>query len=110
MKKSISIIRGDTYSFNFIINETLDNAYFTCKKTMDINDTDYIFQKTLGNGISLVDTTEDGNVYVVRVAPDDTNEVNKGNYYYDLQLDINGDTFTPLIGKFKITDDVTREE
>lgn len=103
MKKNISIIRGDTYSFNFIIEELLDNAYFSCKKTT------YLFQKSLGDGISLVEETEEGKVYVVRVAPEDTHDIAKGNYYYDLQLEKNGDVFTPLIGRFKITDDITRE-
>lgn len=109
MNKDISTIRGNTYSFNFIVDEEIDNAYFTAKRTTNKDDTDYLFQKTLNNGISLVDTTEEGYVYAVRVAPEDTNDIEKGKYYYDLQIDINGDVFTPLIGKFKITDDVTRE-
>ena len=109
MKKDIVIIRGNTFSFNFIIDEQIQNAYFTAKRTTNKDDTDYIFQKTLDNGISLVDNTEEGYVYAVRVAPEDTNNIDKGTYYYDLQIDINGDVFTPLIGKYKITDDVTRE-
>ena len=109
MKKNISIIRGDTYSFNFIVEELLDDAYFSCKKTTNKDDVNYLFQKSLGDGISLVEETEEGKVYVVRVAPEDTHDITKGNYYYDLQLEKNGDVFTPLIGRFKITDVITRE-
>lgn len=109
MKKNISTIRGNTISFNFITDEEIDNAYFTAKRTTDKDDTDYFFQKTLNDGISLVDTTEEGYVYAVRVAPIDTNNIDGGEYFYDLQIGINGDVFTPLIGQLKIIDDVTRE-
>lgn len=109
MNKDISTIRGTTYSFNFIVDEEIDKAYFSCKRTMDKDDTDYLFQKTLNNGISLVDHTEEGYVYVVRVAPEDTNELDAGKYFYDLKIKINGDVIPPLIGKFKIINDVTRE-
>lgn len=109
MKKDIELIRGDTLSFNFILNETLNNAYFTCKRTTKKDDTDYLFQKSLGNGISLVEESEEGKVYAVRIAPEDTHDIDKGKYFYDLQIEINQDVFTPLIGKFKIMDDVTRE-
>lgn len=109
MKKDFSIIRGSTLSFNFVSDEPITKAYFSAKKTTDKNDTDYVFQKTMDNGISFVEQTEEGYVYVVRVAPEDTNDLDKGSYYYDLQLDIIDDSFTPLIGKLKIENDVTRE-
>jgi len=33
-----------------------------------------------------------------------------GYYYYDLQIKVGGDIFTPLLGQLKIIDDITKEE
>ena len=109
MKKNISMIRGDTFSFNFVINEEVVNAFFTAKKTTRKDDTNYIFKKSLGDGITLVDQDQGEYTYCVRVAPEDTFNVNEDTYYYDLQINVTDDVYTPLIGRLKITYDVTRE-
>lgn len=109
-KTNFEMIRGDTLSFAFEVEydealQKLDSAYFTCKENFD--DDEPIFKKSLGHGITLA-KQEDGKLYyVVRVAPEDTESVEPGHYYYDLQIGINGDVFSILIGSLKIHNDVT---
>ena len=109
MRKNLTVIRGDTFSFNFIVGKEIQGAYFSAKETLDKDDTDYIFQKTLEDGIEFIEHNKEGYVYMVKVAPEDTNEIDEGTYFYDLQIELDGDTYTPLIGEYTIRNDVTRE-
>ena len=100
---NISMVRGDTLSFGLVIeglDQNLETAYFTCKK--NLSDTSGIFQKSLGNGITL---TDEG--YVIRIAPEDTRYLEAGKYFYDLQIGVNSDIFTVLKGVLEIEQDVT---
>ena len=111
MKKNIQMIRGDTLAFAVKITfdeapQALDTAYFTCKR--NYSDNTPIFQKKLENGIYLADTTDDAVYYTVRVAPIDTKSVEAGQYYYDMQIGVNGDIYTILDGVIEIGWDVTR--
>ncbi len=102
--KNIQMVRGDTLAFGLEfdgLDQNLDSAYFTCKQ--NDTETEFVFQKSLGNGIELVET----NKYRVRVAPEDTANIEAGNYYYDLQIGVNGDIYTLLIGILEIQQDVT---
>ena len=101
---NISMVRGDTLSFAFEVEgiDSLDTAYFSCKVNSD--DQNYVFQKSLSSGISLVDEGK----YRVRVAPSDTENIEVGYYYYDLEIGVNGDVFTILRGRLKIDQDITR--
>ncbi len=102
---NIQMVRGDTLAFGMEIEglgQDLASCYFTCKKSFQGEN---IFQKSIGNGVSKV---SDG-VYRVRVAPEDTADVEAGNYYYDLQIGVNSDIFTLLRGVLMIQNDVTRE-
>ena len=104
--ENITMIKGDTLSFDVeVIDQsgapiTVDEAYFTCKK--NINSGDKAFQKSLGSGI-----TYDGDLLVVRVAPTDTETLEAGRYFYDLQLRKDDDVYTPMIGILTIVQDVT---
>lgn len=102
---NFSMVRGDTLAFGFEIEgvDDIENAYFSCKKNKD--DTDYTFQKSLGDGIYKV---EDGK-YGVRIPPSATNDVEIGQYYYDLQIQVNLDIYTVLIGRLNIVQEVTKE-
>ena len=102
--KNLTMVRGDTLAFGmeFIgLNQDLDLAAFTCESntTEDVN----IFQKTLGDGITKVETGK----YRVRVAPEDTEEADIGFYNYSLKIGANSDVFTILKGVLEIEDDVT---
>jgi len=113
MKKNIDMVRGDTLAFAVKITfdedvQELDSAYFTCKR--NYADTEPVFQKKLSNGIYVSEQTDDGLIYTVRVAPDDTKDVDAGKYYYDMEIGCNGDVFTILHGVLEIENDVTRGE
>ena len=110
MNDNLKMTRGDTFAFGIEIkglNQDLDTAYFTCKENFD--DTTPIFQKSLGNGIEKDEetSTEEVYYYKIRVAPEDTNNVEAKNYYYDLEIGANSDIFTILKGILKIENDVT---
>ena len=109
--RDIELVRGDTYAFNFQTSTRLDGAYFSAKKTINKNDTNYIFHKSFEDGIALIEEDPENDVflYSVRVAPEDTNDLDIGVWNYDLQLMLNDDVYTPLSGKLKIVSDVTRE-
>lgn len=107
METCIKSVRGDTIAFAIEIeglDQDLESAYFSCKK--NFTDENYIFQKSLGDGIEKVET----NKYRIRVAPEDTAEVDPGRYYIDIQIGANGDIYTIFYGILNLLPDVTEEE
>lgn len=108
-EKTIKMTRGDSRGFNFIVKDKsgtvqeLDAAYFSVKENPD--DENYVFQKTLTDGITQL---SDGGYYV-KIEPDDTKDLAKQKYYYDLELNIGDDVYTPRKGYLEIKWDVTRE-
>lgn len=113
MNRKLRIIRGDTFAFGVEfrgLDQELDTFYFTCQS---IPQKQIIFQKTLGDGISLVEiNTEDAEdpvtTYRVRVAPEDTADLAPGTYFYDCEVGINGDIFTLMEGELILRPDATR--
>lgn len=81
----------------------LTAAYFTVKAQKE--DANYVFQKSLNNGI----TWEDETKLRVRVAPEDTDDLATGWYYYGLKLHANNDACTVLKGPIHITWDSYEE-
>ena len=103
---NLEMTRGDTFSFGLaIINlgQAIDSAYFTVKNNYD--DTP-LFQKTLGNGIELDHIDGEDYYYNIRIAPDDTKNLEPKKYYYDFEINLNDDTFTILKGILDIEFDV----
>ena len=106
IKRDISMVKGDTMSFGFQIqglgDQRPDEIHFTCKQ--DLEDENYVFERTLDNGVSFrgYDQETDTLTYGVRVPPDATEDLQDGIYYYDLQLDINGDILTLMKGRLTI--------
>lgn len=101
------MVRGDTLGFVVTIQDAESVAQtpsamaFSCRTEADAPD--YIFSKTIGDGITLVETGK----YRVRVAPEDTEDINPGTYAIDLQITVGSDVVTPILGKLKIKQDVT---
>lgn len=106
--KNFKLVRGDSLIFGFLVQDTdgnpdaIDSATFSCKS--DLGDTEYVFQKTMDNGISLVEAGK----YNVRIAPEDTNTLPTQKYYYDLEVTIESDVYTILIGQIDLLPDITR--
>ena len=104
--ENITMIRGDTLAFNVEVTyadgnvATVDYADFTCKKLSA--DHKSVFHKSLGDGIK----QQDG-LLTVRVAPEDTQEVDAGRYFYDLCIGVGNDKYTIMKGVLNIEQDVT---
>lgn len=112
MKNNLEMIKGDTFSFAFEVEfdeapQKLEKADFTCKTNFD-DDNDVLFHKELEKGINFAKQDGTKLYYIVRVAPEDTKNIEAGLYYYDLSIELNGDVFTILNGALKIESDVTR--
>lgn len=106
---NLEMTRGDTLSFGveiYSLGQSLTTAYFTCKNTYDAETS--LFQKSIGNGISLDRIENEDYFYKVRIAPGDTENLEVGKYYYDMQIEANGDVFTILKGILTIDFDVTQ--
>lgn len=108
MFNNMKMVRGDTlsfgieYSFDGETQQDLQECHFSCKKNAD--DENYAFQKSLGDGISKVSNGK----YRIRIAPEDTENLEVGNYLYDLEIGLNGDKFTLLKGILTLEEDITR--
>ena len=113
--ENITIVRGDTLAFGIDLKQALDDdptitepfdqdldaCFFSVRK--DYNNTENVFQKSIGNGIEKVEAGK----YRVRIAPYDTESLEPGIYYYDCEIGLNGDYFTLLKGSFNIEPDIT---
>ena len=103
--------RGDTFDFKFDVegaNADLSAAFFSCKT--DPNNEDYVFQKSLDDGIVKTATASDGTrTYSVTVEPEDTVDLECKTYYYDLEIAFSAtQIYTPCKGRLKIDWDITR--
>ncbi len=105
MKRDISVIKGNTIAFTMSfsdLEDTLTGAYFSAKDRID--DTEYAFQVTLGNGISQIDDTDK---YLINVPPSMTKDLDVGAYYYDLTVVIGSNVYTLLYGILNVNPGVT---
>ena len=103
MDQKLTMVRGDTASFGLEIqglDQDLSSAYLTVR---DGFEGQILLQKSLNDGISKIETGQ----YVIRIAPEDTENAQAGEYYYDFEIGANGDIFTVLRGILVIEHDVT---
>lgn len=96
--------RGDTIQFAVEIDgmegTDADAMNFTVKKNID--DTAFVIRKTLNDGVTKIDDTH----YRVRVTPAETENLEIGNYYYDIEMTVNADKYTLLKGRLKVDYDI----
>ena len=103
--ENITMTKGDTVAFNAQVFDdnndplTVDTASFTVKKRLT---GEQIFQKSIGDGISQSD-----GLMSVRIAPEDTREIDEGIYFYDFCIGLGQDIFTILKGSFTVEWDAT---
>ncbi len=101
---NIKMVKGDTESFGFEVTgiDSLDTTFFSCKRNSQ--DTEYVFQKGLGYGIA----QDENNCFAVRIAPADTKDLDPGQYWYDLEIGVNGDVFTIFRGVLELLPQITQ--
>ena len=104
--QNITMTKGDTVSFNVEVKDDygdvvlVDTADLTCKKRVDGEEV--MFHKYLNSGI----TQTDG-LILVRIAPEDTADLDAGLYFYDMQIGMGADRYTILKGVLTIEQNVT---
>jgi hypothetical protein len=113
----LEIPRGDTRRFQVTVTDeaglpvNLSGAtiYFTVRKKFasSADDTDAVFQKSVGAGITITDAA--AGVIALVIDPADSRSLPKIVLLYDLQvITAAGDTITPALGDVAINPDVTR--
>lgn len=105
---NIDMIRGDTVNIQFeiesdtVLDLSSNDFQITFSLKQAATDTEYVFQKQKA---AVTQISE--NNFVLRIAPDDTEELIPGYYFYDLQLVIGDDIYTIALGMFQIIRDIT---
>lgn len=104
-KLNISVYRGETYQRNITISNftlPITNLYFTVKKTD--SDKNVALQKTVGNGLTLMDYDEDTNTYtyLLELDTDDTENLKIGDYGYDITITAEDYKKPIVMGTFSI--------
>lgn len=110
---NITMPRGDIRSVIFTVTGadgelsdiTFDEIYFTVKKYF--TDRHYCFQKRFGDGT--IELIESG-TYSFTVIPSDTDNLEVGQYVFDVELISGTDIKQTTVGKFILTDEVTYAE
>ena len=109
MRKDFDHTRGDTLPIWFTLDRSIDLTEETTKVTFSVKevetDNTYVLQVDK-SAVSAVENEVD--TYLLRVAPDKTNDLALGRYYYDLEIQTNGDIYTLVKGCMTISYDVTR--
>ena len=107
--RNFTMIKGDSKSFGLrfpSITHEITAIYISCSKNPGTGN--YIFQKSLGNGIELSDDPNNPNVYIVNIAASDTRGCESGEYYYDIQLEDSTDVITVCSGTLTLEPWVTK--
>ena len=107
----MEITKGDNKSFKFqrktkngeVITDLPDEIYITFKP--NAYDEKALFQKRLGD--STIKFNEDTNHYEFEIIPSDTDDLNYGTYYFDIELISNGKKKTIHKGELEITKQYT---
>lgn len=101
--------RGDTLPIWFTLDRAIDLTEETTKVTFSVKevetDNNYVFQV---DKTAVTEVETEVNTYMLRVAPELTVDRPLGRYYYDLELQTNGDVYTLVKGFMNLTFDITR--
>lgn len=108
LKKDLEMMRGDTFKIRIKIEkadpDSITELILSVKKSNA--DAAYAVQEKLSNGGAAL---QDDGSFVVRIAPEDTEDLEPGDYVYDLESHIDDiDVYTLMHGKLTIQEDVTR--
>ena len=97
--ENFSIVKGDNFTFDLLISDIQDiDITSLCFTVKEKNLDNYIFQKSLQNGITLLEDLK----YRIRIDPEDTINILPGRYDYDLKIGLGDDISTIMLGTFII--------
>jgi len=111
-EEKISMRRGDSLPIQLELTDdetgtpidiTGSTLYFTVKKRKTDEDIDALIQK-----IVTVHDDPTAGITSFEVAPADTLSIELGDYYFDIQLVLNGTVSTILVGEFELLYDITK--
>lgn len=107
----LEMTRGDTFELNLDAKNDdgslidFEEAYLTIRKN-NTTSSEQLVQISLGNGI----TKNSDGTYNFKIDSELTKNIEiSSRYYYDIQIKVNGNVYTPFKGKFAITWEVTDE-
>jgi hypothetical protein len=84
--------RGDTYTRDFTVTGwslSISQIYFTVKEA--VGDKKFVLQKTLGNGITLVDKEDGIETYNLKICCTDTDNMKTDkDYVFDIEIHSQG--------------------
>jgi len=113
--KTLSLIRGDSQAYTITFKSAAGVAYclknwvvfFTLKTNWALADAQASLQKTI---TSFADSTSGtSGVAVISLAPEDTANLDPGEYDYDIAVrTASNETYTVMRGKFNLEYDVTK--
>lgn len=110
VNQNIDMVRGDTLAFNFQLqglgDTDPDTIIFSCADSYGATP---IFTADLTDGITRVeyDSNTDTATYSVWIEPSKTVGQDLARYYYDLQIEVNGDVLTLMRGRLTLLNEVT---
>jgi hypothetical protein len=106
---NIDTIRGDTLNIQLefesdtVLDLTSEDFDITFSLKQFATAIEYVFQK------DKTAVTEIGdNIFMLRIAPEDTVDLVPGFYYYDIEVKLGDDIYTVAIGRMHIEVDITR--
>lgn len=107
--ENITMPRGDLRNVHFTVHDANDsevsNGFTQITFTVKANTSSrkIVIQKKLTDGT----ITKDGNVYSFSIKPEDTDYLDYGTYYYDIELIRGDEIHQTFVGKLIITEEVT---
>ena len=103
MLRIFNVKQGDQFSFTVTFkNLTEDLTTFTMGVKRDYNDPTMLVTKSLGNGITKIDT----GIYKIDFLPSETGALTPDYYLFDLRMTLDTVVFTPLYGYLNIQETV----
>lgn len=112
----LTMNRGDTAIFTMTVNAysgayldlTGAEVWFTAKYGWNDTDDEAVFQKTVGDGVTITDPTN-GEIEIQLEQADTATIVDSVRLRYDVQVrDVSGGIYTVASGLLKVVPDVTR--
>jgi hypothetical protein len=109
--RDITMVKADTLSFAFQVQGLRGQrpSMILLSVKAEIEDRDLLFNVSSDDYIKYREYDEDNDLltYVVRIPPYLTADIDLGRYFYDLEMQVNGDNITLMKGRFTLDYEIT---